>query len=116
MVVPRPPLFGQALASRPDLAGAQLADALTVLQDRVEPIPDEIARALVAAEAPSLLPSLSTSPVAAASLCSVYKAEVDGKPVAVKVNSLSISLLSLLSRANRERARGGQTCNQSVRG
>lgn len=51
----------------------------------MEPIPDEVARALVAAEAPSLLPSLSMAPVAAASLCSVYKAEVDGRPVAVKV-------------------------------
>jgi hypothetical protein len=54
----------------------------------VVPIPDEVARALVAAEAPSLLPSLSASPVAAASLCSVYKAEVDGAPVAVKVRWL----------------------------
>jgi len=77
--------FGQALASRPDIVGVKLAAELQMLQDNVPPIPNKTAREIVASQAPGLMESLSATPVAAASLCSVYKAVVGGRPVAVKV-------------------------------
>lgn len=98
--------FGQALASRVDLVGPTLARELEQLQDRLQPFETDEARAIIAAEllgggdsinngdsccfnsytqvqqrrrvaAEALLESLSTEPVAAASVSQVYRAEID---------------------------------------
>ena len=42
--------LGQALATRPDIAGDDVAEALTRLQDRLPPFPGAEARAIIAAE------------------------------------------------------------------
>ena len=76
-------------------------------QDNVPPIPNQLAREIVASHAPELMGSLSSLPVAAASLCSVYKAVVGGKDVAVKVQRpgtndvLSNARMSYITRALR---------------
>ncbi|KKB76387.1 2-polyprenylphenol hydroxylase [Devosia limi DSM 17137] len=84
--------FGQTLATRPDVVGAQVAADLAGLQDKMEPfdaalVPRILAAALdgKAAELTELSP-----PVAAASIAQVHKARLvpaDGLPrsVAVKV-------------------------------
>ena len=83
--------FGQALASRADLVGAELAAALEKLQDEMEPAPIEQARAIVASELPEALSCLNTTEdgggvaIAAASLCQVYKGKLGGRKVAIKV-------------------------------
>lgn len=83
--------FGQALASRADLVGPELAAALEKLQDEMEPAPIDQARAIVAAEMPSALSCLDETndgggkAIAAASLCQVYRGVLDGREVAIKV-------------------------------
>lgn len=78
--------FGQALASRGDIVGAEVATALEKLQDDMEAAPLELARAIVAEECPRALSVLDDGePIAAASLSQVYKGQVDGRTVAVKV-------------------------------
>ena len=84
--------FGQTLATRPDVVGAQVANDLAGLQDKMEPfdaalVPGILAAALEgkAAELTELSP-----PIAAASIAQVHKARlkpVGGLPrtVAVKV-------------------------------
>ena len=78
--------FGQALASRGDLVGAELATLLEKLQDDMEPAPIELARAIVEQECPAVLHILDAGDaIAAASLSQVYKGTVAGRTVAVKV-------------------------------
>lgn len=86
--------FGQSLATRPDLVGAQIAADLTELQDRLPPFPTVAAIASIEAELGRPLSEIYTSfdetPVAAASIAQVHYATIAGddgaaQDVAVKV-------------------------------
>eukprot|EP00816_Leptocylindrus_hargravesii_P000538 CAMPEP_0196827596 /NCGR_PEP_ID=MMETSP1362-20130617/94242_1 /TAXON_ID=163516 /ORGANISM="Leptocylindrus danicus, Strain CCMP1856" /LENGTH=553 /DNA_ID=CAMNT_0042208241 /DNA_START=664 /DNA_END=2325 /DNA_ORIENTATION=+ len=84
--------FGQALSSRSDIVGTEIADALSNLQDNMKPFETTDARNIIEEElgscvqAKALLSTLSSEPVAAASVGQVYKAYLEGYgPVAVKV-------------------------------
>lgn len=83
--------LGQVLATRPDLIGGDIAQALESLQDRLPPFPTERARAEIAAafgRPPEALFASIGEPVAAASIAQVHPAETSDEPpkrVAVKV-------------------------------
>jgi predicted unusual protein kinase regulating ubiquinone biosynthesis (AarF/ABC1/UbiB family) len=85
--------FGQALASRPDIIPKSLADALSTLQDDMQPFSTEIAQDIIRSElnvtvdnVDALVESLSEEPVAAASIGQVYKGFLPNYgAVAVKV-------------------------------
>ncbi|PKU23352.1 2-polyprenylphenol 6-hydroxylase [Telmatospirillum siberiense] len=82
--------FGQALSTRADLVGDEVAADLSELQDRLAPFPAAAARAIVAAElgqpVEALYRHFEDEPVAAASIAQVHLAVTsDGEEVAVKV-------------------------------
>ena len=82
--------MGQALATRSDLLGEELAADLSDLQDRLPPFPTAQARAAIEAEfgetMENLFRSFDDEPVAAASIAQVHFAvTADGREVAVKV-------------------------------
>jgi ubiquinone biosynthesis protein len=82
--------FGQALSTRADLIGPQMAHSLSLLQDRLPAFGPDLARRQVAAEAGRPLDEIfrrfDDVPVAAASIAQVHYAElVDGRQVAVKL-------------------------------
>jgi ubiquinone biosynthesis protein len=86
--------FGQALATRSDLVGNEVAEALTKLQDRLPPFPSEQAEAGIETDLGKPLDELFVTfdsvPVAAASIAQVHFAttrDADGvaREVAVKV-------------------------------
>jgi ubiquinone biosynthesis protein len=84
--------LGQFLATRPDVVGPVIARDLESLQDKMAPFPQAQAEAVVAAAFEGKLPDLYTSfgsPVAAASIAQVHRAEVEAtngrRAVAVKV-------------------------------
>ncbi|MFC7048107.1 2-polyprenylphenol 6-hydroxylase [Emcibacter nanhaiensis] len=82
--------FGQALATRPDLIGAEVALDLMRLQDRVAPFPGEEAQKIIARELggdiSEFYSDFEVEPVAAASMAQVHRATTtDGRKVAVKV-------------------------------
>jgi len=83
--------LGQVLATRPDIVGANVAEALSGLQDRLPPFSmDEARAAIVAAlgRPANELFSRFGEPVAAASIAQVHEAETSDIPpkrVAVKV-------------------------------
>ena len=82
--------FGQALSTRADLIGPDLALSLSELQDRLPPFSAMRAKKQIeeACGAPltTLFKSFDETPVAAASIAQVHKASLpDGQPVAVKI-------------------------------
>ncbi|CAN0102951.1 unnamed protein product, partial [Ectocarpus sp. 8 AP-2014] len=82
--------IGQALASRPDLVGEAIAGELLLLQDAMPLFSNEVARRFIHEELggypEDIFEAMGDTPVAAASLGQVYKAQIDGSPVAVKVH------------------------------
>jgi ubiquinone biosynthesis protein len=83
--------LGQILATRPDVVGAEVAAALSALQDRLPPFPLPVAKAAVAEALGAPLESAFSSfsdAIAAASIAQVHRAETTDDPprcVAVKV-------------------------------
>ncbi len=84
--------LGQFLATRPDVVGGEIADALTALQDRMEPFGREKAVAIVEKALGKKIDALFLSfgePVAAASVAQVHIAQAryknGARKVAVKV-------------------------------
>jgi len=82
--------FGQALSTRSDLLGPDIAGGLTLLQDQLPAFPATRARALIEEETGRPLQEsfaeFEAEPVAAASVAQVHKARLqDGRWVAVKL-------------------------------
>jgi predicted unusual protein kinase regulating ubiquinone biosynthesis (AarF/ABC1/UbiB family) len=88
--------LGQSASVRTDLLPPAYVKSLTSLQEDVPAFSSAEAREIISSElgscvAPALLAHLSPEPIAAASLGQVYKAELDGSPVAVKVQRPAIT-------------------------
>ncbi len=82
--------LGQALSTRADLLGVQIAQDLATLQDKVEPFNPEIAKKIVAQELTQPLgevfQTFDDEPAAAASIAQVHFAKLhNGRNVAVKI-------------------------------
>jgi ubiquinone biosynthesis protein len=82
--------FGQILSTRRDLLPADVADELSVLQDRVPPFPGSEAQAIIEKElgkpVGELFGSFDPTPLASASIAQVHAATLpDGREVVVKV-------------------------------
>lgn len=82
--------FGQALSTRSDLMGADVARDLALLQDQLAPFPSAVARTIIANELgkpiEDVFAHFDDTPVAAASIAQVHFATLhDGRDMAVKI-------------------------------
>ncbi|WP_254271939.1 ABC1 kinase family protein [Haloarcula marina] len=80
--------LGQLLSTRPDILPPEYIDEFSKLQDRVPPADWEDARQVLESELGSVderFATFDTEAISGASLGQVYRAEVDGETVAVKV-------------------------------
>jgi len=87
--------MGQVLSTRPDLVGYSIAQELSLLQDKVTPMPFESVKEVVEKSLNKPLnevfKELEPEPVAAGSLSQVHRAVLpDGTPVAVKVKRVGV--------------------------
>ncbi|WP_341794818.1 2-polyprenylphenol 6-hydroxylase [Rickettsia endosymbiont of Rhinocyllus conicus] len=110
--------FGQTLSTRPDLVGTQIADYLRLLQDKLPPFDSKVARGMVTSlrgdiyvdeaisaskkkiatqsstarnDAPLPFLHFNDTPIAAASISQVHKAQLTtGEYVAVKISRPNI--------------------------
>ena len=82
--------FGQIISTRRDMLPEDIADALAMLQDRVEPFDSETAKQIVESELQAsveqLFASFSMQPLASASVAQVHEATLkSGESVVIKV-------------------------------
>jgi ubiquinone biosynthesis protein len=89
--------LGQFLATRPDVVGKAIATELSTLQDRLPPFSvaeaQKTLREDFGDEADALFGRLGPA-IAAASIAQVHKAEIDGRPMAVKILRPSIDRIA----------------------
>ncbi len=88
--------LGQLLSTRPDVLPPEYIDELSALQDRVPPADWGEAKVVLADELGSIeehFESFDTEAISGASLGQVYRANVDGEDVAVKVRRPGIEEL-----------------------
>jgi predicted unusual protein kinase regulating ubiquinone biosynthesis (AarF/ABC1/UbiB family) len=88
--------LGQLLSTRPDVLPPEYVDVLSELQDRVPPAPWPAARVVLEDELGPVeerFDAFDTDAISGASLGQVYHAEVEGRPVAVKVRRPGIEQL-----------------------
>jgi len=114
--------FGQVLSTRRDLLPIDIADELTLLQDRVAPFPGEQARAIIEAAlggpVEQFFEHFEQTPLASASIAQVHAAELkSGERVVIKVLrpgidrqirsdlDLLITLATMADRVLRDRKR-----------
>ncbi|MCU4801283.1 AarF/ABC1/UbiB kinase family protein [Halobacteria archaeon HArc-gm2] len=88
--------LGQLLSTRPDVLPPEYIDEFTKLQDRVPPAPWADAKEVLEAELGQVderFDQFDVDAISGASLGQVYRAEVDGDPVAVKIRRPGIEAL-----------------------
>jgi len=88
--------LGQLLSTRPDILPPEYVDEFTKLQDRVPPADWDDARLVLEDELGPVddrFDDFETDAISGASLGQVYRASVDGQPVAVKVRRPGVETL-----------------------
>jgi len=88
--------LGQLLSTRPDVLPPEYVDVLTQLQDQVPPARWPAARVVIEEELGPVeghFDAFETEAISGASLGQVYRAEIDGEQVAVKVRRPGIEAL-----------------------
>jgi predicted unusual protein kinase regulating ubiquinone biosynthesis (AarF/ABC1/UbiB family) len=88
--------LGQLLSTRPDILPPEYVDVLSELQDEVPPAPWADARGVIEDEIGPVserFEEFDTDAISGASLGQVYRAEIDGQPVAVKIRRPGVEAL-----------------------